>query len=130
MASHLHTHGCAVGCILSPLRGWVLRWRSTFAARLEYGFVPSVIAREVCSVTSAPTEPEAEYDACCDGAGEFLAIGNRNEASLLVSDLDHADWNCSRSSSAAASFATGFGITHSSGASSGSVSVSYFCNRD
>ena|SRR5215831_4628379 len=86
--------------------------------------------RRACSATSAPTEPQAERDACGYGASQLLSIADRNEASLLVSNLDHADGDRSCGSSTTASFTPSFGIPHAAGARSGSVAINYFCNRN
>src|SRR5215472_18904860 len=82
------------------------------------------------SATSAPTEPKAKHHTCSDGAGQLLAITDWNEASLLVSNLDHAHRDGSRSPATTTSFTPGPGIPHPSGARSGSVSISYFCDRN
>src|SRR5215467_9800683 len=82
----------------------------------------------------APGKPqqvalEAVRDPCGYSACQLLSITDRNEASLLVSNLDHTDRDGSCPAATTASFTAGFGITHPSGARSGSIAVNYFCNR-
>src|ERR1700677_1309414 len=81
------------------------------------------------SAPYVPTQQHAETDAREHGSSKLLAVCNRNETSLLVTDLYNAHGNRPYSAAAAPSFAPSTGITHASGSCPGTVAIHYFCNR-
>jgi|SRR5579862_3650858 len=81
------------------------------------------------SAPSAPTEPHTETDAREHRSSQLLAVGDRNETSLLITDLYNTHGNSPHSSPASASFAPSAGIAHTTRARPSAVAIHYFCNR-
>src|SRR5258708_4832642 len=80
------------------------------------------------SAPPAPTQPHTETNTCQNCSSQLLAVGNRNETGLLVTDLYNAHRNSPHSSTPAPAFAACTGIAHASGARPRTVAIRYFCN--